>query len=93
MNRALTARDSSTRAALRGAFEHLGYEVIPFKKTEEQVLENVPKDVRLTVTASPAKTPPAGRRHSVRTSAEAQERAVRASSGRSRCMAHLPAWS
>ena len=54
MNRALTARDSSTRAALRGAFEHLGYEVTPFKKTEEQVLENVPTDVRLTVTASPA---------------------------------------
>jgi methylenetetrahydrofolate reductase (NADPH) len=55
VNRALTARDSSTRDALRGAFEHLGYEVIPFKKTEEQVLQNVPKDVRLTVTASPAK--------------------------------------
>jgi len=55
VNRALTARDSSTRASLKNAFEHLGYEVIPFKKTEEQVLANVPKDVRLTVTASPAK--------------------------------------
>ena len=55
MNRALTARDSSTRTALKNAFEHLGYEVIPFKKTEEQVLHHVPKDVRLTVTASPAK--------------------------------------
>ena len=55
MNRALTARDSTTRASLKSAFENLGYEVIPFKKTEEQVLENVPKDVRLTVTASPAK--------------------------------------
>ena len=55
MNRALTARDSSTRASLKSAFENLGYEVIPFKKTEEQVLQNVPKDVRLTVTASPAK--------------------------------------
>ena len=55
MNRALTARDSSTRASLRSAFEHLGYEVIPFKKTEEQVLANVPKEVPLTVTASPAK--------------------------------------
>jgi methylenetetrahydrofolate reductase (NADH) len=55
VNRALTARDSATRASLRGAFQNLGYEVIPFKKTEEQVLQNVPKEVRLTVTASPAK--------------------------------------
>ena len=55
MNRALTARDSTTRASLKSAFENLGYEVIPFKKTEEQVLDNVPKNVRLTVTASPAK--------------------------------------
>ncbi|MBY8863378.1 methylenetetrahydrofolate reductase [Nocardia sp. CA2R105] len=29
--------------------------MVPFKKTEEQVLEYVPNDVRLTVTASPAK--------------------------------------
>ena len=55
MNRALTVRDPSTRAALRQAFATLGYEVIPFKKTEEQVLQHLPKDVRLTVTASPAK--------------------------------------
>ena len=55
MNRALTVRDPNTRASLRQAFETLGYEVIPFKKTEEQVLQYVPKDVRLTVTASPAK--------------------------------------
>jgi len=55
VNRALTARDSTTRASLKSAFENLGYEVIPFKKTEEQVLHNVPKHVRLTVTASPAK--------------------------------------
>lgn len=55
MNRALTVRDPNTRATLRRSFETLGYEVIPFKKTQEQVLQHVPKDVRLTVTASPAK--------------------------------------
>ena len=37
-----------TRATLRRSFETLGYEVIPFKKTQEQVLQHVPKDVRLT---------------------------------------------
>jgi len=55
VNRALTVRDPNTRASLRRAFETLGYEVIPFKKTEEQVLQHIPRDVRLTVTASPAK--------------------------------------
>jgi len=55
MKSPLTGRDPASRAALRQAFQGLGYEVIPFKKTEEQVLEHVPKDVRLTVTASPAK--------------------------------------
>lgn len=55
MKRALTVRDTATRASLRRTFEDLGYEVIPFKKTEEQVLQHVPKEVRLTVTASPAK--------------------------------------
>lgn len=37
------------------AFEPLGYEVIPFKRTEEAVLACVPRGVPLTVTASPAK--------------------------------------
>jgi methylenetetrahydrofolate reductase (NADPH) len=55
VNRALTARDATTRASLKRAMDDLGYEVIPFKKTEEQVLQHVPKEVRLTVTASPAK--------------------------------------
>ncbi|WP_104525209.1 methylenetetrahydrofolate reductase [Blastococcus atacamensis] len=55
MNRALTVRDATTRASLRQTFQTLGYEVIPFKKTQEQVLQHVPTDVRLTVTASPAK--------------------------------------
>jgi methylenetetrahydrofolate reductase (NADPH) len=31
------------------------YEVIPLKGTEEQVLEHVPKEAKLTVTASPQK--------------------------------------
>jgi methylenetetrahydrofolate reductase (NADPH) len=55
MNRALSAKDPRSRSTLRQAFLELGYEVIPFKKTEEQVLATVPKSVRLTVTASPAK--------------------------------------
>ncbi len=55
MDRAITHRDPAARASLRRAFDTLGYEVIPFKKTEAAVLEHVPKDVRLTVTASPAK--------------------------------------
>jgi methylenetetrahydrofolate reductase (NADPH) len=40
---------------LQGAFQTLGFEVIPFKGTEEAVLRHVPTEVRLTVTASPAK--------------------------------------
>ena len=55
MKRALTVRDAASRNSLRKAFDDLGYEVMPFKKTEQSVLESVPKDVRLTVTASPAK--------------------------------------
>src|ERR671932_2085205 len=31
------------------------YEVIPLKGTEEQVLEHIPKEAKLTVTASPQK--------------------------------------
>ncbi|SFT57528.1 methylenetetrahydrofolate reductase (NADPH) [Geodermatophilus amargosae] len=55
MKRSLAVRDATTRKSLRQAFQGLGYEVIPFKKTEQSVLSCVPKDVRLTVTASPAK--------------------------------------
>jgi methylenetetrahydrofolate reductase (NADPH) len=55
VKRALTIRDGATRESLRGAINDLGFEVIPFKKTEQAVLDHVPKDVRLTVTASPAK--------------------------------------
>jgi methylenetetrahydrofolate reductase (NADPH) len=45
----------TARARLQGAFETLGFEVIPFKGTEQTVLTHVPTEVRLTVTASPAK--------------------------------------
>ena len=34
---------------------HPGYEVIPLRGTEEAVVEHVPKDIALTVTASPGK--------------------------------------
>lgn len=55
MNRAITARQPEARACLRAVYQTLGYEVIPFTKTEEAVLAHVPREVRLTVTASPAK--------------------------------------
>ena len=55
MIRAISVREPAERASLRGIFSTLGYEVIPFKKTEESILQCVPRDVRLTVTASPAK--------------------------------------
>ena len=38
---------------------HPGYEVIPLSGIEESVLEHVPKDISLTVTASPGKGMPA----------------------------------
>jgi methylenetetrahydrofolate reductase (NADPH) len=38
---------------------HPGYEVIPLAGVEESVLEHVPKDISLTVTASPGKGMPA----------------------------------
>jgi methylenetetrahydrofolate reductase (NADPH) len=38
---------------------HPGYEVIPLAGIEESVLEHVPKDISLTVTASPGKGMPA----------------------------------
>jgi methylenetetrahydrofolate reductase (NADPH) len=53
--RPLIARDTNSRGPLRQALEHLGYEVIPFKRTEEAVVEHVPASVPLTITASPAK--------------------------------------
>jgi methylenetetrahydrofolate reductase (NADPH) len=53
--RAINAREPAARASLTKVFQTLGYEVIPFKKTEQAVLDCIPKDVALTVTASPAK--------------------------------------
>jgi methylenetetrahydrofolate reductase (NADPH) len=55
VNRPTTSRSQRVSEPLRQAFTHLGYEVIPFKKTRDAVLAHVPKDVPLTVTASPAK--------------------------------------
>ena len=40
---------------LAGLLRQPGYEVIPLPGIEESVLEHVPKDISLTVTASPAK--------------------------------------
>ena len=37
VKRALTVRDAASRDSLRKAFDDLGYEVIPFKKTEQAV--------------------------------------------------------
>jgi methylenetetrahydrofolate reductase (NADPH) len=55
VNRPVTARAAHDSEPLRRAFGQLGYEVIPFKKTHDAVLANVPRDVPLTVTASPAR--------------------------------------
>lgn len=41
------------RASVAHAISHLGYEVLPFTGTEENVVAHVPTSVRLTVTASP----------------------------------------
>jgi methylenetetrahydrofolate reductase (NADPH) len=45
----------SAPASTARAVAHLGYEVLPFKGTEDNVLAHVPTTVRLTVTASPPK--------------------------------------
>ncbi|MDF3311140.1 methylenetetrahydrofolate reductase [Rhodococcus sp. T2V] len=50
-----TSWDSNQRGKARDVLGRLGFEVIPFKKTEEAVLAHVPVSVPLTVTASPAK--------------------------------------
>jgi methylenetetrahydrofolate reductase (NADPH) len=48
-----TERRSIERLA--AALRHPRYEVIPLEGTEEQVLEHIPKEAKLTVTASPHK--------------------------------------
>lgn len=55
MNRLQTIRGAGARGKPLDSPGHLGYEVIPFKSTEEAVLAHVPTSVPLTVTASPAK--------------------------------------
>lgn len=55
MKRTITVREPEARASVRRCFQSLAYEVIPFKKSEAAILAHVPKDVRLTVTASPTK--------------------------------------
>jgi methylenetetrahydrofolate reductase (NADPH) len=55
VKRQIITRPGRGSDPLRQAFQHLGYEVIPFKSARDAVLAHVPKDVPLTVTASPAK--------------------------------------
>jgi methylenetetrahydrofolate reductase (NADPH) len=55
VNRLHSRHDVIVRADLVRAVRGLGYEVIPFAKTEQAVRDHVPTDVPLTVTASPAK--------------------------------------
>ncbi|BDZ49420.1 methylenetetrahydrofolate reductase [Frondihabitans sucicola] len=44
---------TSVRAATADALRSAGYEILPFARTFENVLENVPRSTPLTVTASP----------------------------------------
>ncbi|GGI04110.1 methylenetetrahydrofolate reductase [Egicoccus halophilus] len=47
-----TPRPTVAPIDLAGLVRNIGYEVMPFKKTEASVLQHVPKDVPLTVTAA-----------------------------------------
>ncbi len=50
-----TTGDQEAREAVAEALRRPRYEVIPLRRAEEQVLEHVPKHIKLTVTASPKK--------------------------------------
>ncbi len=50
-----TEDKQGAREAVAEALRRPRYEVIPLQGIEEQVVEHVPKDIRLTVTASPKK--------------------------------------
>jgi methylenetetrahydrofolate reductase (NADPH) len=50
-----TKDDQKTREVVAEALRRPRYEVIPLQGAEEQVVEHVPKDVKVTVTASPKK--------------------------------------
>ncbi|HZB84692.1 MAG TPA: methylenetetrahydrofolate reductase, partial [Rubrobacteraceae bacterium] len=49
------ATKQETRERLAQALRQPRYEVIPLKGTEEQIREHIPKEAKLTVTASPQK--------------------------------------
>jgi methylenetetrahydrofolate reductase (NADPH) len=49
------ALEPARRRALRGYLEHPRYEVLPLDGIEQQVVAHVPPEVKITVTASPAK--------------------------------------
>lgn len=55
MHHPVNAPAPGTRERLGQAFQRLGFEVIPFKETHEAVLAHVPRQMPLTITASPAK--------------------------------------
>ncbi|GER23236.1 methylenetetrahydrofolate reductase [Zafaria cholistanensis] len=55
MERSKTAPSPQSRQVLAGLVRNIGYEVMPFKGTEEKVLKNVPASVPLTVTATGGK--------------------------------------
>jgi methylenetetrahydrofolate reductase (NADPH) len=50
-----TRDNQKARAVVAGALRRPRYEVIPLQGAEEQVVEHVPKEIKLTVTASPKK--------------------------------------
>ena len=51
----MSARTKTSRSVLRDALSTAGYEVIPLKRAEQDVVASVPRDVHLSVTASAAK--------------------------------------
>jgi methylenetetrahydrofolate reductase (NADPH) len=48
-------RNKSTKQTMTRLLEHARYEVLPTASTEDRVLEHVPRDLAVTVTASPSK--------------------------------------
>jgi methylenetetrahydrofolate reductase (NADPH) len=50
-----TEENKDARQAVAEALRRPRYEVIPLRGVEDQVVEHVPKDVKVTVTASPSK--------------------------------------
>ena len=48
-----TKDNGKAREAVAEALRRPRYEVIPLQGIEEQIVEHIPKDIKLTVTASP----------------------------------------